>query len=150
MPADLTMPTFSQNSMLHRWLQFMSSHLVLEGAESGGSLAGLGRGKGGGRAEDGSEAGGGLHVYERVCWNCELEGEGRNFQMPESGRRVVQTRQASRRKICSSAPGFFLSIRFRLAFASLCHIESVESSQSKNLRSRRNVVDTVNVDDSQA
>ena len=24
MPADLTMPTFSQNSMLHRWLQFMS------------------------------------------------------------------------------------------------------------------------------
>ena len=86
MPADLTMPTFSQNSMLHRWLQFMSSHLVLEGAESGGSLAGLGRGKGGGRAEDGSEAGGGLHVYERVCWNCELEGEGRNFQMPESSR----------------------------------------------------------------
>ena len=51
------------------------SHLVLEGAESGGSLAGLGRGKGGGRAEDGSEAGGGLHVYERgntkILLNCE-------------------------------------------------------------------------------
>ena len=37
------------------------SHLVLEGAESGGSLAGLGRGKGGGGASEGGEDSGGLH-----------------------------------------------------------------------------------------
>ena len=80
MPADLTMPTFSSefNVAPMATIRVFLSHLVLEGAESGGSLAGLGRGKGGGRAEDGSEAGGGLHVYERVCWNCDLEGEARS------------------------------------------------------------------------
>ena len=49
-------------------------------------------------------------------------------------RRVVQSSlgglQASRRKICSSVPGFFLSVRFRLAFASLRQIESASTRKS--------------------
>ena len=45
------------------------SYLVLEGTEGGGGLASLSRGKGSGRAEDGSEAGGGLHGCEKLDTN---------------------------------------------------------------------------------
>mmetsp|Transcript_23153 Transcript_23153/g.53162 ORF Transcript_23153/g.53162 Transcript_23153/m.53162 type:complete len:285 (+) Transcript_23153:90-944(+) len=47
----------------------LGTELILEGVELSGGLAGLGRGEGGGRADEG-EGGNSLHDFNFFSWNC--------------------------------------------------------------------------------